>query len=468
MKRVCNILVFMCLSLFSVAQEETCVVDSIIQVMAKQEGYEKAETMQELARAFFDVSFDDCIEIGEKAIQESANVGDKPLLAQAYWKLGISYLEHYDLDLAQNYFDQGLEILKDTKDTELVMLILNYKGRVELLMGDMDMALFTYQRALQVSEKIGDELNCADVINNMAYVYFQQNDLDKAMEYFCNARYRYEQVSDTLSMAQCDNNISNIYVQRQHYDKAQTILRSAIPVFEYYNDEASLAVAYQNLGTIYAVGHVNMDSALFYLKKSMEYAVNLGDKVVLLEDEIETANVLSRLGRKKEAIDLYQSALYSSELMGYNKGILDAYRHLGIYYYETNDFNVSVSYLKKCLDLALEKGNQLYVNSVRPYLISDYAHLGHFTEMNKELGLYKEDFENIVSESNDLDEELIRLQDEAQGLLQQYDSQNKQIATLQTQRDQYRLAFFGLLAIAVFMVVLLVVYKIVRKKRAKV
>ena len=469
MKRLTNILFFICLSFFGFAQEKDMfVIDSLQNVMVKQEGTSKVETMTELARALFSVSYDDCISMGEKAIVEAEKLRDEELLSWTHWKIGISFMNHYDFDLAYEHFEKALELLENKEDSEWLMYALDYKGRVEILMGELDLALSTFQRDLVVSENLGDEMNCADVINNMAYIYFQQDDFNKAMEDFNEARQRYERLHDTLSIAQCDNNISNIYVSWQQYDKALSILQEAIPVFERDGDEASLAHAYQNLGTVYAIGHVNLDSALVYLQKSIVYAENVGDKITLVEDEIELANVLKLLGRKSEAISLYQSALHSSEMMGYLNGKLEAYKNLGIHYNEVGDFTTSAVYLKRCMDLASEKGNQLYVNTVRPYLIADYARLGQLMEMKKELGLMHDNYLGIVNENNALSEELASLQYDMDGLLTQYESQNNQIETLQVQRNHYRLAFFGLLAIGLFFVVLFVAYKIVRKKRTKV
>ena len=469
MKRVFNILIFLCLASKAFNQEvDIRVIDSIQSAMANQEGYERAETMQELSRTFVDFSFEDCIYFGEKAIQESVLVGDKGLLAQAYWKLGLSYLDNYSFDLAKDYFNQALEILEGARYTELLRYILDYKGRAELLMGEIDSALITYRYDLKVSENLGDELNCADIINNMAYIYYQQDDIDKAMEYFKDARHRYEIVQDTMSMAQCDNNISNIYVERQQFDEALSLLQKAIPVFEQFEDEASLAHAYQNLGTVYATGFVNLDSAMFYLHKSIVCAENVNDQITLIEDELELAGVMRQLNRDGEAISLYQSALHSSEAMGYTIGMMEAYKNLGIHYNIVGDFTTSAVYLKRCMDLASEKGNQLYVNTVRPYLIADYARLGQLMEMKKELGLMQDEYLGIVNENNALSDELSRVQSNAEGLLEQYEFQSEQIEILQSQRNQYRLAFFGLLAIALFVLALLIAYKIVRKKRAKV
>ena len=468
MKRVFNILILSFLTTFIFAQDETRVIDSLESVMAKQEGREKVETMMELSKAFFDYSFDECIDWGEKAIKEATQFQDVELLAKAYWKIGMRYLNHYELDLALENYNKALELLKNKDDSELLEDVLNYKGRVELFLGEMDSAIMTYQYALRVSENLGDELNCADVINNMAYIYYQQDDMDKSLENFKEARKRFEMVHDTLSIAQCDNNISNIYVERQQFDEALSLLQKAIPVFEYYGDEASLAHAYQNLGTTYASGLVKFDSALVYLQKSIVCAENVGDQITLIEDELELAGVMWQLNRKGDAISLYQSALHSSEWMGYSIGMLEAYKNLGIHYNETGDFTTSAVYLKRCMDLASEKGNRLYVNTVRPYLIADYARLGQLMEMKKELGLMQDEYLGIVNENNALSDELSRVQFNAEGLLEQYESQNEQIQTLQSQRNQYRLAFFGFLAIALFTVVLFMAYKIVWKKQTKI
>lgn len=464
MKRLINILVFALLASFSFAQEEMQVIDSLQNVMAKQEGAKRVETMAELAQFMFNVSFDDCISIGETAVAEAEKLGDDDLLSWTYWMLGTSFMNHYDFDLALEHFDKAIELLEGKEESEWLMYALDYKGRVELLMGDLDEALATYLRDLEVSQHLGDEPNCADVTNNLAYIYFHQDELEKALESFSLARQKFEYLGDTLSVAQCDNNISNIYVQWQQFDKAKSILQEAIPVFKRFDDESSLSHAYQNLGTVYATGLVNYDSALFYLQKSVACAENVDDEIVLIEDEIETANVLMKLGRENDAMSLYQSALHSSETMGYLNGTMESYRMLGIHYNEKGDFTTSAVYLKRCVEIAEENGNQVFVNSVRPYLIADYAHLGHFAEMKEQLDLFQENYASVFNESNALSEKLADLQDDAESLFAMYESQNEEIETLQSQRNSYRLAFFGLLGIALFSLAILVVCKIVRKK----
>ena len=98
----------------------------------------------------------------------------------------------------------------------------------------------------------------------------------------------------------------------------------------------------------------------------------------------------------------------------------------------------------------------------------NYARLGKYDAMESELKDFKEEYEGLLRENNDVYEQISSLQEDSRGLLQQYESQKEQTESLRSQRDQYRLAFFGLLAIVLFVTALLIAYKIVRKKRSKV
>lgn len=448
MKRLFNILVFCCLCLPLFAQEEEMfVIDSMRNVMARQEGREKVETMIELSKAFFDFSFDDCIDWGEKAIEEAFRLQDEELIAKSYWKIGLRYLNHYDLDLAHEQFNKAFKILKNKGDTELLMDVLNYKGRVELFMGEMDSALITYHQALQVSENLDDELNCADVTNNMAYIYSQKDEDDLAFEYFLKARSTFVRVDDTLSVAQCDHNIANTYASWHQYNEALSVYYRIIPVFEDYNDLYSLSRVYNNIGLVYSVGMVNVDSSMFYFEKSIEIAEVTGDVIIMIDSEIGLANVQLLKGKNDEAIELYESALSSSKEIGYSNGIISSYAYLGKYYCEIGNFSMSSDYLSLCRELEIKQGVKVFDIIISHYLIKDYARLGRYIEMDEEMKSLLDAYDNLLNRNNELSKELSRLKYNDQLLMVLYDSQNDQIQTLQAQRNHYRLAFFGLLSI---------------------
>lgn len=77
MKRILIILSFFVLCIGAFAQDDTRVVDSLEHVLVTQQGIERIKTMIQMVWAFYDVSFDDGIEWGEKAMRlshESSNL----------------------------------------------------------------------------------------------------------------------------------------------------------------------------------------------------------------------------------------------------------------------------------------------------------------------------------------------------------------------------------------------------------
>jgi hypothetical protein len=127
-----------------------------------------------------------------------------------------------------------------------------------------------------------------------------------------------------------------------------------------------------------------------------------------------------------------------------------------------------LQYFSRYFELEQRSGLVQLRPTFRKALSLDYARLGMMNELDAELS----DVDNAIAELQRhnivLYDENGNLQAQLSELLQLHDSQNHQIQTLQTERNHYRLAFFGLLAITLFALVLFAAYKIVRKKRSKV
>ena len=161
-----------------------------------------------------------------------------------------------------------------------------------------------------------------------------------------------------------------------------------------------------------------------------------------------------------KAFELAESSSYAS-------GQMMACLGLGMVYSYLSQPVKSLYYLNMIDDLESKSGITIAYSTIKLPLILNYARLGKFDEMGSELKDYKEQYDGLIRENSDLYDQISSLQDETQWLHSKYETQNTIIETLQSQRDHYRLAFFGLLAMAIFILVLAIAYKIVRKKRAK-
>ena len=473
MKRLLNILILLFLTTFTFAQDETRVIDSLESVMAKQEGREKVLTMIELVWEFYEVSYDDCINWGEKAIEEAQRLGLTDLEARANYVLGLQYAYHGDLDLAKHYLNKSYDMYLALSDTENAFESLWDIATYELLLGNIDTAYSVYQEALNIAE---DDYyhGRASIYSNLGNIEYRKGNVGKAYDYYDQAKQIFEFVDDEQMTIRMEKVIACICSDQGQTNTARTMFWKLIPQLELYEDYCSLCDVNKRLGNLYVNEFVNYDSALYYLQKSLNYSLmpmkNQEDVVEVnnLRTEVllEIANLMMRKGDYHEALQKYNEALAMSEEHSYQYGQMLAYIGLVAYYSQMGQPLKSLQYYSYYDELEKRTGITTTRPSLRKYVAMDYARLSRFDDLDSELEGFENENLALLRENGDVYEQNRNLQQYTSDLLQQYESQSEQIQTLQTQRNHYRLAFFGLLAIALFALALMIAYKIVRKKRA--
>ncbi len=474
MRRLINILVFLSLASFVFGQDETRVIDSLESVMANQEGREKVETMMELSKAFFDYSFDECIDWGEKSIVEAHTLGLTDLEADATFALGVMYGDHADNDLAQDYLKKAYLIHSSIgKEKEAANDLWN-GAYYEQIIGNIDTAFVLYEKVVEIAEKEDDSLLMAKTLRNIAVIQYQLMDFNQSEVNFLRSRDVYDSLKDTMSVVLVNANLACLYMEWGNASKARKLFWDVIPKLEAAYDFGSLIIVYKNYGQLFVKEYHNFDSASFYYRKAYSIFelldangidVPVESKVELL---VEMGNASYNVDNYKDAEEWFLKAFELAKTTSYYSGQILACVGLGMAYSYLSNPVKSLYYLNLIDELESKSGISIAYFTIKLPLILNYARLGKFDDMERELIDFKEQYDGLLRENNDLYDQIGLLQDESKGLLQQYESQNEQIETLKAQRNQYRLAFFGLLAIALFTVVLFVAYKIVSKKRSKI
>ena len=476
MKRLLNILVFLFLSCCTFAQDETRIVDSLESVMVNQEGRDKILTMIELTWEFYDISFDDGISWGEKAIKEAHDLGFADLEADATYALGMQYGYHADLDLAKAYLKKAFALHKAVGNESKSFEDLWNQAYFEQVWGDVDTAFQDYEKVLAFAEQRHDSLAMAQTYANMAVIHYHWQNFKKAEIGFKKSCRLYRLMNNSIWMARMDANLANLYMEWGKYAEARNLFRSVIPQLEAIEDYGWMLRAYKNYGQLFMKDHIDYDSASYYFEKAMnctaQEALTRNSSNAMANEKadllVEMGNVALCKQDEKTAVDYFEEALVLAENNKYQIGLIQASQGLGQLYATQGKAALSLHYLEIYAAAVQRSGITLSDPQVKKPLILDYARLGRFKDMEKELDALDEIRAALMRENADIYEQYDILQEEAVGLIQQYESQNNQIEALQTQRNQYRLAFFGLLAIVLFIGVFLVAYKIVRKNRFKV
>ena len=462
MKRLFNILVFCCLSLVGFAQEETRVVDSLLSVIPSQEGREKVETMMKLSRAFFDFSFDDCIDWGERAIQLSHETGDTELEADANYALGIHYGYHSDLDLAQDYLKKSLNLYQQSGNEAKAFEALWNLAYFELIMGNMDSAYVAFQKVLTAAEQRHDTIAWAQANENLAFIQYQRDDFDGAIKAYESSRDLYTLLGDSLNVAHTNLNLAIVLSENGRVKESRGLFIKVIPELEAFQEKYLLLTAYKNYGMLFVRDFINYDSASYYFEKALacveSEALSPSDRQTMDNTKadllVEMGNLAVARHDELMAKQYFEEAYSLAEKNRYYFGLMQAALSLGKLYATQGKATLSLHYLDIYAEASRKSGITMMEAETKKPLILNYARLGRFDEMAVELEALDEQKQALRRENNDLYDQLGTLQDDYAGLLSQYESQNEQIETLQSSRNHYRMAFYGLLAIVLFAVIL--------------
>ncbi len=457
------------------AQQETRIVDSLMDALIKQDGREKVLTMIELTWDFYDVSYDDCLDWGEKAIREAQKIGYGDLEAKANYALGIQYAYHGDLDLAKLYLQRSYSQFVALGDTKNAFESLWNMATYELSLGNIDTAYQVYEKAIPLSHQLDDTGAYASIISNMALIWYNRNQLDTAYRTFAEATNLFESIGDDLDAAKTRSSMATIYYEKGRAGEAKDLFKEIIPTLEKHGDNYYLLSVCGMLGKIYENELVDYDSAMYYLQKAVAHAdmpmVMKEDKVSANKEKSEVmtemAKVMERQGRLQEALEEYEAALRQAVESSYLQGQMVACLGLGHLYGRLGEASKSLSYLNRFFELEKATGITKYHQKARKPLIMDYARLGLFDKMEMEMTTFDEEFTSLVGENIALDEQHRVFGQEIEDLLRRNETLDEQFQKQQKQLHHYRLAFFGLLAIILMAMALGLARKIVRKKRTK-
>lgn len=226
-------------------------------------------------------------------------------------------------------------------------LSLKYIGIAYFTKSDYISTLEKWNESLKIYETISDSNGLSNTFSNIGSVYFNQGEESKALGYFLKALNIAEKQKDTLRIVTLEVNIGTVYLNKKiTYEKALYYFKRALKLSIEINDNESAGVIYGNMGELY-MKNESIDSALFYLKKSLDTYDKTSSNLPYTLINIGTAFV------KKNKLDsaiFYQSmALNAIEKLESTSDLAIVYNALGFSYIQKKDNNNAIDFFKKAL-----------------------------------------------------------------------------------------------------------------------
>ena len=462
MRRCFIILFFILLMPKAWSQVDTHIVDSLLDVLPSQQGRERILTMMELTWEFYDISFDDCTDWGEKAVSEAKAMDSNNLLAKANYVLGMQYCFHGDLDLAKDYLNSACTLYSNLGDLEGLFDSQWNLARYEQAKGNIDSSFVFYVNALATAEMMHDTAAFMDVKYNMAVILYEKGELNRAKAEYLRLRDYYSGINDEFYISIVNLNLASIEMDLGNAFAARKSFYSLIPIFEAKSDNTRLMYVYKNLGSIYLSDIINYDSALICLQNARRYS-EIAELTYFSSDVTnELGNAYFKLGNYNESLKYYNEALDEASEIQYQNGMAAAYAGMGQVYCELGQAQRSLDCFQKCFEAEKRMGSDRYRVAIGSELIKDYARLGRYDDLESELSEIEEDRKALIRENSDLFDENLRLQAEAEDLCSLNQSQSDEINVLAARAKHYQLAFFGVLGLVLVALIFVIAKKLKR------
>jgi len=225
------------------------------------------------------------------------------------------YLNKGEFDKSLNSLQVALEMNKVLNDNQLLGKAYYKVGQIYLQLKNYDDAILNFETALQTLTSSENTTLYGSTYLQLAKTYENKEEYRIALQYYDSAIY-YQKIRNLpKSVSKTLSSKAFTYFQLQEYDSAKVLINEAIKLHKKEGDERALAFAYSRLGNILFYSNNQKDSAIYYMKQSLEIAQKYKLKSAIKASHFNLSEFLYEEGKFKGARDnLYQAYKYADTL----------------------------------------------------------------------------------------------------------------------------------------------------------
>ncbi|MCF8366920.1 MAG: tetratricopeptide repeat protein [Bacteroidales bacterium] len=217
---------------------------------------------------------------------------------------------------------------------------------------DYDKALEYYFAAADVAGAIGDVSHLSECYGEIGIVYKNQGKYDEALDFLQKAIEIAYTLDEPDWVAICNNNIGNIYKAKGFYSIAIDYYLKALLTFEEMNQQRRVSTCMHSVGTLF-FEQQNYQKAMEYYERALEITLQTGDRIRELNLKMAVGNTLAVTGQFSVAKKNYFEALRIFDSSGYQHGLDDCYKLMGIVLLEEQNADSAAMYFEKALKISL-------------------------------------------------------------------------------------------------------------------
>lgn len=434
MKKIIGIVFVLLFVNVSVNKANAISIDSLrVSVLNLPNDTTKVIKLAKLSKKYLKYQIDTSFILAQKAIQLSEILNYDFGYAKSLNQMGLVYKYLSKYDSALSYYNKSLVKFDSLKNNFEQASVLNRMGNVYKRYGKYDSSIKCFRKSLRIYQSLNDSSHIISVINNLGVLYSDMGKYEKSLEYYFTYLNICKSMNKTSNFHIVYMNIANVYSRMRNNNKAIEYYKLALDLFQNQNNKYDQLKLIHNIGVSYEYSHKYKEAKYYYLKAiSIEKEIN--EKEMLIFSLQGLGNVLIKLGK----------------------------------------FNDGITYLKKSYQLATEIGDIRKEHKLSSSLYYAYENIGDY----KRGMFYLKRFVVLEDSIYNLDKktQIVKLEEKYKA-----EKREQQIAVLEKEQQIQKLELFKknleakqkssqrnvLILIVAFVIILLVYFAFVSKKRKR-
>jgi two-component sensor histidine kinase len=247
----------------------------------------------------------DAKRVAWKALVRGKKNNDTLLLANCHKHLSASSYKIYDYDSTNFHLQQAITYYEALGDSDNLGLMVLRKGGVQYSLGNYAEAMRLAFKASEIFKKIDEKKQLALAYMHLGNIYYFLRNYDESSKYYALSSDYYDLSGDSIGRAHAISNLSLTKIEQDSFEVSLKLQREVFPLILQSGREISIGNSYHYFTQAF-FGLGELDSAEFYLKKSMQSNLKTGYVVGQSYDNLMKAKIESERGE----ID---SSLYYAE-----------------------------------------------------------------------------------------------------------------------------------------------------------
>ncbi|MEG4442474.1 CHAT domain-containing protein [Microcoleus sp. AT9_B5] len=260
-----------------------------------------------------------------------------------------SSLDTYSQTLA--YYQQSLDIHRDTGNRYGEANSLNNIGNFYRLRGEYSQAIDYYQQSLNIQRGIGNRSGEADSLNALGNIYDALGEYLRAIECHQQCLNIQGEIGNPHGEASSWRDLGSAYYSLGEYQRASECQQQSLDMARKINSQHREANSLSALGLTY-ISLGQHQQAIECSQESLTLAQKINNRYGEAYSLVTLGNAYSNLGNYLRAIEYYQQSLDIQQEMGDLSGQVASWRNLGNAYRCLGQCQRAIEYSLKSLEIA--------------------------------------------------------------------------------------------------------------------